>query len=160
MARIQSYWGLWIGTVMKTSTRVDGVVRADKLIVGSEVSLSLLLETMVPPFLPSMLPSAFVLGSSRRDLISLITLSLTTLSLIVPLFPNLSPFALSLSALLLVASPPYGSRCLDDLNLVDQIMTFLVEPDGRKSYRPMCWGVRRSIFASRCRRGQIEVRRH
>ena len=65
MVRIQSYLGLWIGTVMKTSTRVDGAVRVDKLIVGSEVSLFLLLETMVPPFLPSMLPSAFVLGSSR-----------------------------------------------------------------------------------------------
>ena len=91
MVRIQSRLGLWIGTVMKTSTRVDGAVRVDKLIVGLEVSLSLLLETMVPPFLPSMLPLAFVLDSSRRDPISLIALSLTTLSLIVPLSPNLSP---------------------------------------------------------------------
>ena len=40
MARIQSYLGLWIGTVMKTSTQVDGAVRVDKLIVGLEVSQS------------------------------------------------------------------------------------------------------------------------
>ena len=160
MVRIQSRLDLWIGTVMKTSTRVDGAVRVDKLIVGMEASLSLLLETMVPPFLPSMLPSAFVLGFSRRDLISLVTLSLTTLSLIVPLSPNLSPFALSLFALLLAVSPPCGSRYLDDLNLVDHIASYLVEPGERMSYRPMCLGVRRSIFASRCRRGRIEVRWH
>ena len=65
MVRIQSRLDLWIGTMMKTSTWVDGAVRVDKLIVGMEASLFLLLETMVPPFLPSMLPSAVVLGSSR-----------------------------------------------------------------------------------------------
>ena len=145
---------------MKTLTRVDGVVRVDKLIVGMEASLSLLLETMVPPFLPSILPSAVALGFSIQDPISLITLSLTTLSLIAPLFPNLSPSVLSLFAPLLVVSPPCGSRYLDDLNLVDHIALYLVEPDGRMSYRPMCWGVRKSIVASRCRRGRIEVRRH
>ena len=50
--RIQSRLGLWIETVMKTSTRVDGGVRVDKLIVVLDVSLFQLLETMVPPFLP------------------------------------------------------------------------------------------------------------
>ena len=37
--RIQSYLGLWIGIVTKSSTQVDGAVRADKLIVGLEASL-------------------------------------------------------------------------------------------------------------------------
>ena len=145
---------------MKTSTRVDGAVRVDKLILVMEASPFLLLETMVPPFLPSILPSAVVLGSSRRDPISLIVLSLTTLSLIAPLFPNLSPSILSLAALLLVSSPPCGSRYLDDLSLVDHIMSYLVEPGGHMNYRPMCSGVRKSIVVSRCRRGRIEVWRH
>ena len=125
---------------MKTSTRVDGAVRVDKLILGMEASLSLLLEMMVPPFLPSTLPSAFVLGFSRRDPIFLITLSLTTLFLIAPLFPNLFLSVLSPIVLLTFFSPPCGSKCLDDLSLVDHIVTFLVEPNGRMNYRPMCWG--------------------
>ena len=160
MERIQSDLDLWIGTMMKTSTRVDGAVRVDIVILVLEASLFLLLETMVPPILPSMFPSAFVLGSSRRDPISLITLSLTTLFLITPLFPNPFLSVLSLSVPLTFFLSPCGSRCLDDLNLVDHITMFLVEPNGRMNYRPMCWGVQRSIVVNRCRRGRIEVRRH
>ena len=50
--RIQNHLDLWIGTVMKTLTRVDGGARVDILNLVLEASLVLLLETMVPPFLP------------------------------------------------------------------------------------------------------------